>query len=72
MTTSRYMIQTSDEQTHRLHLNGPAAHAVLQAVDEFLRSNIKHSDDETKAAHYQDIRDRLWEELRCESIDLWV
>lgn len=40
-------------------LNGYKYKLALWDLDNFLRSEIKHGDDESKATHYEEIRDRL-------------
>lgn len=56
---TRFQLTTEDEEQFRLHLNGPALYYAVQNLDNELRNQAKHYDDE-KA---QLLRDLLWESM---------
>ena len=50
------------------HLNGPKFRAVLQDHDDFLRNQLKHTDN---IGSYREARDNLWEELEEWGVKIW-
>ena len=50
------------------HYNGPKYRAVIQDYDNFLRDQIKHTDNQ---GSYDDARDELYAHLRDRGLTLW-
>ena len=50
------------------HYNGPKYRFALQDYDNFLRSQIKHTDNE---GSYEDARDELWAQLKAWGVTIW-
>jgi hypothetical protein len=56
-----------DRAEYEQMMNGPAAFAVLQDFDNYLRGIIKHTDIETMDV--QELRDKFHE--MCDGLDIW-
>ena len=50
------------------HYNGPKYRAVIRNYDNFLRHQIKHTDNQ---GSYEDARDELYAHLRDKGLTLW-
>jgi len=48
------------EEELREALNAPQFNSVLWNLDQWLRNEIKHGDDEVRMNHLQSARDKLW------------
>ena len=59
------------EQELREALNGGRYKAVLFELDNWLRSVVKHGEDETKATHYQAVRDELHVMMEGQGVSLY-
>lgn len=51
------------EQELKEALNGGEAMGLIWDLDQWLRSEVKHGEDELKARYYQQVRERVWEML---------
>lgn len=52
-----------DEQEALMMLKAKDWQLAIWDLDQFLRNEIKHGNDDTKQDHYQEIRDKLYESL---------
>ena len=50
------------------HYNGRKYKSVIQDYDNFLRSKIKHTDEE---GSYEDARDELWAQAKDRGLSIW-
>ena len=50
------------------HYRGPSYIAAIQEYDNFLRSEIKHTDHQ---GSYEDARDELWQQFKDRGLTIW-
>ena len=58
----------SQSESFMDHYNGPKYRAVIQDYDNFLRDQIKHTDNQ---GSYDDARDELYAQLNDRGLVLW-
>lgn len=63
-------LRPEHEDELREALNAPRFNSVLWNLDQFLRNEVKHGDDEVKGTHYQQVRDKLWSLMEDEGLSL--
>jgi hypothetical protein len=70
VTVTMTFCRPEHEDELREALNASRFNSVLWNLDQFLRSEVKHGDDEVKGTHYQQVRDKLWSLLEDEGLSL--
>ena len=58
------------EQELREALNASRFNSVLWNLDQWLRNEVKHGDDEVRMNHLQSARDKLWSLMEDEGLSL--
>lgn len=57
------------EESFEVYCKAQALHSVIWEVLQVIRSAVKHGDDEARARYYEEIREKVWEQLNEEGLN---